>query len=188
VERSGLRDRTTILIASDHGFKVVRKQIRPNSVLRAKELSGRAFAMSEGGSAIVYVRGEVAPVRAALEGIEGIDRILEPAEYAKWGYPTPQQDDRMGELVLTAREGYAFSAANQGDTVSTLTTPTGAHGYISDDPDIYGIFVASGAGIRAGARLDTVRTIDIAPTIARLLGLKMENIEGSAVDAVLSGN
>jgi predicted AlkP superfamily pyrophosphatase or phosphodiesterase len=186
VERSGLRDRTTIIVVSDHGFKVVRKQIRPNSVLRQKELSGLAFAVSEGGSAIVYVKGDVAPVKAALQGIEGLDRIIEPAEYGKWGYPTPQQDDRMGELVLTARDGYAFSGASEGEVVVTLTTPTGAHGYISDDPEIYGIFVASGAGIRRGTRVDVARTIDIAPTIARLLGLKMENIEGSAIDTIFT--
>jgi predicted AlkP superfamily pyrophosphatase or phosphodiesterase len=187
VDRSGVRDRTTIIIVSDHGFKVVRKQIRPNTVLRQKELATRAFVMSEGGSAIVYVKGDAAPVKAALEGIEGIDRIIEPAEYGKWGYPTPQQDDRMGEFVLTARDGYAFSGASEGDVVATLTTPTGAHGYISDDPDIYGIFVAAGSGIRPGTRLDVARTIDVAPTIARLLGLKLDNIEGRAIDAILTG-
>ena len=186
VDRSGLRDRTTIFVVSDHGFKVVKKQIRPNSVLRQKDLTTNAFVMSEGGSAVVYVKGEVAPVKAALEGIEGVERIIEPSEYAKWGLPTPQQDDRMGELVLVARDGYAFSGASEGEPVVALTSPTGAHGYISDDPDIYGVFIASGAGIRAGTQLDVARTIDIAPTIARLLGLAMEGIEGRAIDAILS--
>jgi predicted AlkP superfamily pyrophosphatase or phosphodiesterase len=186
VDRSGLRDRTTIFVVSDHGFKTVKKQIRPNSVLRQKELNGRAFAVSEGGSAIVYIQGDVAPVKAALQGVEGIDRIIEPAEYARWGYPTPQQDERMGELVLAARDGYAFSGASEGEVVVTLTNPTGAHGYLSDDPEIGGIFVASGAGIRPGTRLDSVRTIDIAPTIARILGLKLDNVEGRVVEDILT--
>ncbi|HET8546697.1 MAG TPA: ectonucleotide pyrophosphatase/phosphodiesterase [Bryobacteraceae bacterium] len=186
VARSGVRDRTTLIVVSDHGFKTVRKQIRPNSVLRQKGLSDRAIVMSEGGSAIVYIQGDAAPVRAALQGIEGVDRIIDPAEYARWGFPTPQHDDRMGELVLAARDGYSFFGASDGEAVVTLPNPTGAHGYLSDDPEIYGIFVASGAGIRAGARIDTARTIDIAPTIARLLGLKMGNIEGRALDAIFT--
>jgi predicted AlkP superfamily pyrophosphatase or phosphodiesterase len=188
IDRAGLRDRTTVLVVSDHGFKAVNKTIRANVTLRAKGLDKTAFAMPEGGTAIVYVRGDVAPVKAAFAGHEGIDRILETSEYARWGFPTPQQDERMGELVLSAKDGYAFAGGAEGDAIVTLPTPTGSHGYLNDDPEIDGIFVAAGAGIRPGARLDRVRTIDIAPTIARLLGLKMENVEGRAIEAVLSAS
>jgi predicted AlkP superfamily pyrophosphatase or phosphodiesterase len=189
IDRSGLRERTTVIVVSDHGFKTVNKQIRANVTLRKKGLSDTAFVMPEGGTAIVYVKGNnVAAVKAALEGHEGIDRIIETSDYARWGFPTPQQDDRMGELVLSAKEGYAFSGGSDGEPIVTLPSPTGSHGYLSDDPEIDGIFVASGAGVRRGVTLDTARTIDIAPTIARLLGLQMNNIDGRAIDAILSAS
>jgi predicted AlkP superfamily pyrophosphatase or phosphodiesterase len=188
VDRAGLRDRTTVMVVSDHGFKTVNKQIRANVILRAKGLDKDAFAMPEGGTAIVYVKGDVARVKAALQGTEGIDRIIEMSEYGRWGFPTPQQDERMGELVLSAKNGYAFSGGSEGEAIVTLASPIGSHGYLSDDPEIDGIFVAAGAGIRRGVRLDTARTIDIAPTIARLLGLELDNVDGRALDAILSAS
>ena len=48
------------------------------------------------------------------------------------------------------------------------------------------IFVASGAGIRKGVSLDTIRNVDVAPTIAELLGLKMENVQGRPLRAILA--
>ena len=40
------------------------------------------------------------------------------------------------------------------------------------------VFVASGAGIKRGVKLGSIRNLDVAPTIAKLLGLEMKNIEG----------
>ena len=62
---------------------------------------------------------------------------------------------------------------------------TGRHGYPNTDPDMHGIFIASGNGIKPGARLDQLANVDVAATIASLLGLKMENIEGRRPDAIL---
>lgn len=47
------------------------------------------------------------------------------------------------------------------------------------------IFIASGTGIKPGARLDPIANVDVAATIASLLGLKMDNIEGRRPDAIL---
>jgi len=45
----------------------------------------------------------------------------------------------------------------------------GSHGYLASDPDLDAIFIASGYGVKAGVKLDEVRSIDVAPTIANLL-------------------
>jgi arylsulfatase A-like enzyme len=43
-----------------------------------------------------------------------------------------------------------------------------------------------GAGIRAGIFPDTVRTVDIAPTLAKLLGVKVgERVDGKAIRRIL---
>ena len=64
VERAGLTSRTTFFIVSDHGFKLVKRQIRLNAafmkagLLKAtdgKILQSDAYVVPEGGSAIVYL-------------------------------------------------------------------------------------------------------------------------------------
>ena len=46
----------------------------------------------------------------------------------------------------------------------------GAHGYPSTDPDLSALFIASGAGITPGVKLDVIDNVDVAPTMAELLG------------------
>ncbi len=59
------------------------------------------------------------------------------------------------------------------------------HGYSPDHPDMGGIFLAIGRGVPAGARLPAVRMIDVAPTVARLLGIATpRDAEGRAIDAL----
>jgi len=56
------------------------------------------------------------------------------------------------------------------------------------DPEIDAIFIASGSGIRRGVTLDRVRNMDVAPTIAALLGVRMSGeIEGRAISGILDG-
>ena len=59
------------------------------------------------------------------------------------------------------------------------------HGYAPEHPDMAGIFLAIGRGVPAGARLDAVRMIDVAPTVARLLGIEPpRSAEGRAIAAI----
>ena len=66
--------------------------------------------------------------------------------------PQPGDNPAMGDLVLAAREGYAFSLEATGDdlVVSDPNPGAGADGFLSTEPKMNAIFVASGAGIRQG--------------------------------------
>lgn len=185
--------RTAIFIVSDHGFKTTRYAIHANAVLAQKGLADTAYVIPEGGTAMVYVTRSankadtVAKLQAAFTGIDGIARILGPAEFAQWGYPSPASNTRMADLVLAARDGYAFKGERDGPPVRPVragSTP-GDHGYLNDDPDIQAIFVASGAGIKAGTKLGAIRNLDVAPTAARLLGLTFEAVEGRVLTEIL---
>ena len=61
----------------------------------------------------------------------------------------------------------------------------GSHGYFNGDRELDGIFIASGAGIKRGARLERVRNLDVAPTIARLLDLTLPKPDGRVLDEIL---
>jgi glycerophosphoryl diester phosphodiesterase len=49
-------------------------------------------------------------------------------------------------------------------------------------------FIAAGAGVKPGVRLKEVRSVDVAPTIARLLGLDLPAAEGRVLTDILAGN
>ena len=64
IEETGLMPRTTIFVLSDHGFKVVKRQILANAALMkagllkvedGKITASQAYVVPEGGSALVYV-------------------------------------------------------------------------------------------------------------------------------------
>jgi predicted AlkP superfamily pyrophosphatase or phosphodiesterase len=203
VEQAGLASRTTFVIVSDHGFKTVRRQIMPNAaflkaglleVTDGKATRSQVYLMSEGGTALVYptvpdADGQlIARAKAALTGIEGIDTIVEPSDYSSYGLPSTAASDQMGALMLTARDGYSFSTAAHGEVVADATEGSlGAHGYVSTDPELQALFIASGHGIKAGVTLDSMRTIDLAPTMARLLGLELKDVDGRVLTEILAG-
>lgn len=190
---AGILDKTTFIVVSDHGFKTVKRVIRPNALFRQLGLETSAWAISEGGTAMVYATREagkdatIARLTQALTGVEGVARVITPEQFAPLGFPQPSANPRMADVVLAAADGYAFQNAATGDVVadaSSSATP-GSHGYLNTERDMRAIFVASGAGVKAGVTVGDVRTIDIAPTIARLLGLTMTGATGRVLTDAL---
>ncbi len=194
--------RTTVFIVADHGFIATPKSLRPNALLRREGLlsaeggrivSGRALAISLGGSSMVYLTNPETALRDReavihlLEKAEGVAAIVQPKDYARYHLPQPSENQAMGDLFLAAKEGYAFSQEATGDefVVANPNPTAGAHGFLSTDAKMNALFVASGAGIKAGKTLATLENIDVAPTIARLLGVKMENAAGRVLEGIL---
>lgn len=183
VQAAGLADRTTFLVVSDHGFKAYKSQIRANIALQQAGLDTKAYVLPEGGTAYVYVSEDalIPRVRAALTGVEGIDRIFGATEFPALGLPVPEKDPQFGQLLLSAKEGYSFSGATGGPVTAAAPQTGGSHGYLASDPDMNAIFIASGYRVRAQGRLGEVSNLAIAPTIAQLLGVKLPSAQGRPV-------
>lgn len=201
VDESGLRDKTTFIIATDHGFKKVTKIILPNVVLKKAGLAQglgptintcEAYAMTQGGMAFVYVtnparKAELLPkLKEMLAQTEGVDRVIDGAEGHTLGMPTPEENQGMGDLVLYAKAGYAFKNDAGGDAAVTPSVNYGGtHGYFNGDPELDGIFIASGRGIKKGVVLDRMANLDVAPTIAKLMDLKLPDADGHVLEEIL---
>jgi len=206
LSQAGLMNRLTLFVVSDQGFKTARRHIRPNAALRAagllvvegpklapKVTSADAQAVTGGGTAMVFItnpdrRDALVPrVKEVLGSLEGVERIIDPSGYGIAGYPEVRGNDQMGDLVLLAKPGYSFIAAADGEPVGEAAAGAtiAFHGFPSSDPDMDGIFVAWGRGIRPGARLDRIANVDVAPTAARVLGLAMETAEGRILQEIL---
>ena len=79
-----------------------------------------------------------------------------------------------------------FSSDAGGDAeVVTNETSKGAHGYIQTERQLGASFVISGYGIKKGVVLDDIDNLDVAPTMATLLGVKFKDTDGRVLTEVL---
>jgi predicted AlkP superfamily pyrophosphatase or phosphodiesterase len=203
IEQAGLTSQTAVFVVADHGFKLVKRQIRLNAaLLRAgllavkdgKVVQSQAYVVPEGGTALVYVTvpdpsGQIlSRARAAIAEVEGIETIVAPTDYGRYGLPQPADNNQMGALFVIPKDGYAFNAAvSEPVVVDAAEGSLGAHGYVSSDPELSALFIASGAGIARGVSLGTIENVDVAPTVARLLGLSLADTDGRVLSEMLVG-
>lgn len=201
VEQAGILDRTTFLIVSDHGFMSIPKLLQPNVVLRKEGMltvegnqvaTARAQVIPEGGIGMVYltVPGKVDEDRKKVIELfrdrEGIAAILTPDQYVEHGLPHPQDYSQMADLILVAKDGYGIGAAASGEDELIQSEATlGTHGFLSTNPRMNATFIASGAGIRQGETIEMIENIDVAPTIANLLGIEFKTADGHPVAQAL---
>ena len=202
LESAGIKDRSTIFIVSDHGFMNVTRQVHPNVILRKFGLievddeenitNARVQAISNGGTAMVFAlnpetkKADLARAYTALTGVEGISHILTPDDYSMYGLPQPEENENMGDLLLSADNHYSFGNLAFGDShIIVLDGVRGTHGYLSEKPEMKTIFVASGNGIQSGLQLEKVDNRSIAPTAAWLLGFKMEDADGEILEEII---
>ena len=93
----------------------------------------------------------------------------------------------MGDLILVAKDGYAFSNESYEDeSITELKIPAGSHGYLSTNPKMNGVFVAWGRGIKPGVKLGMVDNIDVATTIAELFGQQLPQADGKILREILA--
>jgi hypothetical protein len=120
---------------------------------------------------------------------EGIAEVLESERFAALHLPDPAKNPQMADLILVPKAGYAFSnEANSEDSITEVAAASGnqgQHGFISANPRMNGVFVAWGHGIKAGVKLGLVDNIDVAPTIAELLGEKFPGVDGKVLGEIL---
>ncbi len=203
LKETGQRESTAVFVVADHGFCKITRQIKPNARLRAKGLirpasGGNAGALeyeaqsiAEGGVALVYVPKKLfhpellEKTRAALQGMEGVERIYTSQELPELGLGLHPRDAQMPDFLLAAKDGYSFSNDTTGEEVVALARPNGTHGFVHTNPKMDAAFVASGAGIKRGVKLERMRNVDVAPTAARLLGLTMRDVDGKVLEEIL---
>ncbi len=204
VEESGRMNETTFVITTDHGFKKVNRFAYPNVTLKKAGLlhaAGPRIAAADvcvrggGGVAMVYItdpsrRAELGPkVRELLAANEGVAEVLPGSDGPSLGMPSPDEFEGMGDFILYPKDGYAFRDSATGeDETGPAINYAGTHGAKASDPDLDGIFIASGKGVRSGATLPRIRNVDVAPTVARLLGLTMEDVDGRILEEILVGS
>lgn len=193
VERSGLKDSTTIIITGDHGFVDLEKTLSPNIWLTEIGIDSKvgkdepvAKFQTAGGSAFFHLKdlndqSTLAKVRKKLASLpdqyKKMFRIVERDELDKIGA------DPHASFALAATKGVYIQDGATG--AISIPRKGGAHGYFPDSPEIRTGFIIIGAGVKNGIVLESIGLEDVAPTVAKLLGFSLTNPDGKAVSEIL---
>ncbi len=197
VERLGLSDSTTFIVSADHGFHSVyhKMNVRPAfaraGVADKVELGGYGWTLS------VRKKPEFEDARdlpklekafAELSAHPHIARIARPEDMHALGLPRFEESNYVRGHYMVIPDIDTFLAAEDHDSMERvkLEKPSHGHGYLPSHPRMYPSLVLSGAGIKRGETIGHVHNLDIAPTVARLLGLEMPPMSGRVLEEALA--
>ena len=182
-------DETTVFVVSDHGFLPSAREIRPNVRLRRLGAQREArFVMNHGAGALYALDGDpaaIAQLAAEIATMEGVSAAWTSAHYASLGLPAPADNALVADAMFEAKPGYMFGDDAAGEEEHGAPKYLGTHGQRAVYADNQALFVAAGPTIRRGVRLPTIRSRDVAPTIAASLGITLDGIEGVVLGAAL---
>ena len=192
-------DDTLIAVVSDHGMEGVSKLVAINRALEGAGLlvlndkgqpdlaRTKAFYPAvnngyilinsthrKGGIVTQQERASVVKrLRAALTGIRDDHEAVVTALYDAQsdGKQLGIGGDAAGDIYLDLLPGYDFDPRTGPGEIITAREPHGMHGFNPARLSMRTIMVLNGPGVAQGKRLDNVRLIDFAPTLAKLLGL-----------------
>lgn len=180
-----------VCVVSDHGSLDNTHNISPNVLLHdagliqtdenGRVISWKAFSQRAGGTAEVRLADpEDKEAADALKKImdqlladenSGIMEVLNGEEAKKrGGFPE-------AAYVLVSDKGYELRDDVTGDYCRTRLTQKAQHGYNENFPEMRASFMLTGEGITKG-NVENVHLIDVAPTLAGLMGFALPDAEG----------
>ena len=189
---------TALFVSGDVSYRPVHTEIAANTALVREKLIGRdprsktgvrswlALARSNGRSAYLYADNAQSALEARrvleAEAVRsGAFDIVPAAELAS------QDADPQAWFGLAAHPGYGFGNALTGPLLrpSELRSRAGGFPFREGAESAVG-FVAWGRGVRQEIRVPELSLTDVAPTIAKLLGLRLDDgLDGRPLVGIL---
>jgi predicted AlkP superfamily pyrophosphatase or phosphodiesterase len=187
IDEQDLWDRTTLMVVSDHGMAACTHYLDLDGALADVGIEAQVI-----GNAVAQVHladdADLAAAGRVLEdfladvpGAVWFQRERLPPEYRL------RRDDRLGEWIVVLQPPYSFYRPTG---MQALLSPIarwfggefGMHGFDPGLSDMGAILLAMGSGVPEDLTLGEVRQIDLAATIAALLGIDPpRESEGSAL-------
>jgi predicted AlkP superfamily pyrophosphatase or phosphodiesterase len=183
-------DQTNVFVVSDHGFLPSTREIRPNVRLRRLGAVREArFVMNHGAGALYRLGADargLEQLAREVEKMEGVSGMWSAADYRALGLPAPVDHPQVADVMFEAAPGYSFGDADAGDDEHGAPKYLGTHGQRPTYADNAAFFLAVGAGIARGREIAQIKSRDVAPTVARLLGVDMGAVDGTVLEQVLT--
>jgi predicted AlkP superfamily pyrophosphatase or phosphodiesterase len=181
--------RTVLVVVSDHGFMKIAKLLAPYVHLDARGLKDRVEMNAAGGFAYFYLRSHDDADAAALtrqlfvelarDPASGVGAVLERDAIIAIG------GDPEAFLAIEATPGFAVSSKRKTAVFDSKTR--GMHGYLPERAEMRATLLFYGPKVAPGV-LHAARLVDLAPTVARWLGLALERTDGAPLAVTLSSD
>jgi len=195
--KKAICDNATFVVLSDHGFVPVEKEVAPQVALEQEGLFARNAAgalelkklgaIHAGGSFAVYWlrpptkggRRALAHAVSRIRDTSAVAEVLDRKALRALGA------DPDAELILDAAPGFYFSDRTEGPLLCDSSVRNGgfdrgAHGHLPSHAGLRGCFIAVGPGIKRGKNLRKISLTQVAPTLAKILGLPARRLASKA--------
>jgi predicted AlkP superfamily pyrophosphatase or phosphodiesterase len=161
-----------LIVTSDHGMTEVSSE---RYVDIASYTPRSWYTRTHGGNPMLHVTpkpGMTDSIYTILSNVENIQvwRKSEIPERLNYG-----KNPRIGDLVILADSTWSVGWGTPSGTYYT----GGAHGWDNAKKDMHAIFYAMGPAFKSGHRHNSIEVVDLYPLIARILGLKPAEVDGS---------
>jgi predicted AlkP superfamily pyrophosphatase or phosphodiesterase len=179
-----------VALVSDHGFAAISHDVNLVSAFvdaglvtldKGKVKSWQAMPWYQAGSDIIVLadKNDAAvkeKVRALLMKLaanpeNGIGGVIDRAEIAKRG------GAKEADFWVNFAPGFKGGKAITGPLI-TSSVDKGTHGYFPDWPEMRSTFLIAGPGVPKGKALGEIDMRDIAPTVAKILEVKLPTATG----------
>lgn len=203
----GMEDDTNIIVLGDHYLKDTAEVIYLNhwfekkgwiTVSQGSIVQWKALCKNCDGSAYIYIRKGFGNLKEEVfqllkelmsDGDSGIEQIIPGKEAAAMGA------DPRCSFMIEARDGYYFQddwrvpmeEVNQMESGPGHEKIQATHGYIPGKPGYQTVFMAKGPDIKENVEIPAMCLIDEGPTMARLLGVDLGNVDGRVLEQMMKG-
>jgi phosphonoacetate hydrolase len=168
-------DETVVMFTADHGMNTKTRSLSPVRVLTEAGIAAHGVPLIRdglyahhrdlGGALYLYFKdpARIAEARATLASTAGIDEVTVRDEAGRDRLPP----DRVGDLICWAARDMALGIWDDGPA---RREESGLRSHGSKHEQRIPMVVA-GSGVRAGATIRDGRTVDLMPTLCRLVGV-----------------
>jgi hypothetical protein len=155
-----------------------------SNALRLKKLG----AIHAGGSFAIYwlkkpTISDHQALRRAINRVAATGAVAEIVDRKKLRELGADPD---ATAILDAARGFYFSDRTEGPLVRDCPSQHGAHGQLPSQRGLEACFVAVGQGIRPGKNLGRIHLTQVAPTLAKILGLSPRSLASKSSPLRLS--
>ncbi|MFT3756897.1 MAG: ectonucleotide pyrophosphatase/phosphodiesterase [Pseudoxanthomonas sp.] len=172
LQARGLRDRSNLIVVSDHGMAAV----PPGHAIVIEDIAPPALAEAIGMGSVIGLQPR-AGSEAAFEAALDQDILGRHDHYECWRKAELPQDwqygtnPRIPAVVCQVDEGWIAVSSAVIARYRDDKGIRGAHGYDPALPSMQATFVADGPAFRDGVTLKPFDNVDVYPLLARLLGI-----------------
>lgn len=198
VEEAGILDDTVFLVVGDHGQFDVRYKVHLNNLLKEHNLiveeNGstvwRAYFQSAGGSSYLHIKqGDKGAEKLVIQIIKN---AMKEDKYGIESFYSRHELDNFNvhnsiKYMVEAKKGYSFDDSLSDVTIEDLEhqgIKYATHGYLPDKYNYKCNLIISGNKIRNEYDLGSIEMVDIAPTMAKILGINFNNCDGRSLDEI----